>query len=149
MLKLCPENIAVPLQIIFNKSLLQCKYPTSWKIAHVIVIFKKGDKSLPSNYRPISLIRDRTFNLQGWLWFFVSFRKIFLDNTRVRILIYFVAQSTNFFIPEFNIRLYDKTLNQIFFLHQNQNIFFSNIGNQNIILEKKHNLPLQVKWSFP
>ena len=56
MLKLCPEKIAVPLQIIFNKSLLQCKYPTSWKIAHVIAIFKKGDKSLPSNYRPISLI---------------------------------------------------------------------------------------------
>ena len=25
----------------------------------------------------------------------------------------------------------------IFFLHQNQNIFFSNIGNQNIFLEKK------------
>ena len=56
MLKLCPEKIAVPLQIIFNKSLLQCKYPTSWKIAHVIAIFKKGDMSLPSNYRPISLI---------------------------------------------------------------------------------------------
>ena len=29
MLKLCPEKIAVLLQIIFNKSLLQCKYPTS------------------------------------------------------------------------------------------------------------------------
>ena len=56
MLKLCPEKIAVPLQIIFNKSLLQCKYPTSWKIAHVMAIFKKGDKVLPSNYRPISLI---------------------------------------------------------------------------------------------
>ena len=56
MLKLCPEKIAVPLQIIFNKSLLQCKYPTSWKVAHVIAIFKKGDKSLPSNYRLISLI---------------------------------------------------------------------------------------------
>jgi hypothetical protein len=26
MLKLCPEKIAVPLQIIFNKSLLQCNY---------------------------------------------------------------------------------------------------------------------------
>jgi hypothetical protein len=34
-----------------------------------------------------------------------------------------------------------------FFFHQNQNIFFSNIGNQNIFLEKNHNL--QVKWSFP
>ena len=26
---------------------------------------------------------------------------------------------------------------QEFFLHQNQNIFFSNIGNQNVFLEKK------------
>ena len=35
-----------------------------------------------------------------------------------------------------------KTLNQIFFfLHQNQNIFFSNIGNQIIFLEKKHTPP--------
>ena len=44
-----------------------------------------------------------------------------------------------------------KTPNQIiiFFLHQNQNIFFSNIGNQNIFLEKNHNPPFQVKWSFP
>ena len=56
MLKICPEKIAAPLQIISNTSLLQYKYPTSWKIAHVIAIFKKGDKSLPSNYRPISLI---------------------------------------------------------------------------------------------
>ena len=43
-----------------------------------------------------------------------------------------------------------KTLKQMicFFLHQNQNIFFSNIGNQNIFLEENHNPP-QVKWSFP
>jgi hypothetical protein len=54
--KIAPEKIAEPLQIIFNKSLRQGKYPSSWKIAHVIAILKKGDASLPSNYRPISLI---------------------------------------------------------------------------------------------
>ena len=44
-----------------------------------------------------------------------------------------------------------KYLNQIifFFLHQKLNIFFSNIGNQNIFLEKNHNPHLKVKWSFP
>ena len=43
------------------------------------------------------------------------------------------------FFPEFNIRLYDRNSESdfFFFLHQNQNIFFSNIGNQNIFLEKK------------
>jgi hypothetical protein len=39
--------------------------------------------------------------------------------------------------------LYDKNSESdfFFFLHQNQNIFFSNIGNQNIFLEKNHNPP--------
>jgi predicted anti-sigma-YlaC factor YlaD len=41
MLKIAPEKIAEPLQIIFNKSLRRGKYPSSWKIAHVIAIFKK------------------------------------------------------------------------------------------------------------
>jgi hypothetical protein len=43
MLKIAPEKIAEPLQIIFNKSLRQGKYPSSWKIAHVIAILRKGD----------------------------------------------------------------------------------------------------------
>ena len=66
----------------------------------------------------------------------------FSDNTRVRIFINFIARSANFF-PEFHIRLYDKNSESdyFFFLHQNQNIFFSNIGNQNIFLEKNHNHP--------
>jgi len=56
MLKISPEKIAIPLQTIFNKSLRQCKNPSNWKNAHVTAIFKKGDTSLPSSYRPISLI---------------------------------------------------------------------------------------------
>jgi hypothetical protein len=42
-------------------------------------------------------LRDRPFNLKGGLWFFVSFRNFFSDNTRVRIFIFFVTQSANFF----------------------------------------------------
>jgi hypothetical protein len=41
MLKIAPEKIAEPLKIIFSKSLRQGKYPSSWKIAHVIAILKK------------------------------------------------------------------------------------------------------------
>ena len=50
------------------------------------------------------------------------------------------------FFPDFNIRLYDKNSESdfFFFLHQNQNIFFSNIGNQNIFLEKNHNPPFKL-----
>ena len=88
-------------------------------------------------------IRDRPFNLKGGLWFFVSFRIFFSDNTRVRILLFFVAQSAKKKFQDLILGYMTKTLNQIiiFFLHQNQNIFFSNIGNQNIFLEKKHNPP--------
>ena len=55
-LNVSPEKIVIPLQIIFNKSLRQCKYPSILKNAHVTAIFRKGDTSLPSNYRPKSLI---------------------------------------------------------------------------------------------
>jgi hypothetical protein len=55
--------------------------------------------------------------------------EIFFRTTRVRICIFFQNLTLGYMT---------KTLNQInfFFLHQNQNIFFSNIGNQNIFLEK-------------
>jgi hypothetical protein len=53
--------------------------------------------------------------------------------------IYFFCRAKhNFFFQNLTFGYMTKTLNQIiiFFLHQNQNIFFSNIGNQNIFLEK-------------
>jgi hypothetical protein len=31
-------------------------FPDQWKVAHVIALFKKGDQSLSSNYRPVSLL---------------------------------------------------------------------------------------------
>jgi hypothetical protein len=85
------------------------------------------------------LFRDRPFNLKGGgLWFFVSFRTFFSDNTRVRIFIFFVGRNAIFF-QNLTLDYMTKTLNQIifFFLHQNQNIFFSNVGNQNIFFRKK------------
>jgi hypothetical protein len=56
VLQIAPEKIVEPLQIIFSKPLRQGKYLSRWTIAHVIAIIKKGDASLLSNYRPISLI---------------------------------------------------------------------------------------------
>jgi hypothetical protein len=56
LMKNIAESLCKPLCILFNLSLSQCKYPSKWKIAHVMPLFKKGDNSLISNYRPISLI---------------------------------------------------------------------------------------------
>jgi hypothetical protein len=48
-------QISKPLCMLLNKSLHQNIFPTDWKLAHVIPLFKAGDKSFPSNYRPVSL----------------------------------------------------------------------------------------------
>ena len=40
---------------IFKQSLDKGKLPSDWKTALVSAIFKKGNKSLASNYRPVSL----------------------------------------------------------------------------------------------
>ena len=58
--------------MLFQKSLDAGELPAVWKVADVIPVFKKGDRNLPSNYRPINLtlvickvlesvIRDKVF----------------------------------------------------------------------------------------
>ena len=44
-----------PLQIIFQMSLDKGECPSDWKTANVTPIHKKGDRTDPSNYRPVSL----------------------------------------------------------------------------------------------
>jgi hypothetical protein len=97
------------------------------------------------------LIRDRPFNLQGGGYGFLFRSEFFFRTTQELEYYFFLSRKAQIFFPKCNIWLYDKNskLDYFFFLHQNQNIFFSNIGNQNIFLEKNHNPPLQVKWSYP
>ena len=53
---LCDDSVILPLQIIFTNILSTSIYPDMWKLANVTPIFKKGDKQLIKNYRPISLL---------------------------------------------------------------------------------------------
>ena len=99
-------------------------------------------------------IRDRPFNLKegGGLWFLL--RSEFVFRTTQEFEYFFLSGKALIFFPEFNIALYDKYSKSDYFvfLHQNQNIFFSNIGNQNIFKQTKnitHPHPFQVNWSFP
>ena len=49
------DVIAPILQVIFQRSLNTGRVPKDWSTAFVCPLFKKGDTSLASNYRPISL----------------------------------------------------------------------------------------------
>ena len=55
ILKECAESLAPVLAKIFQKSLDVGRVPTSWLDANITPIYKKGDRSKASNYRPVSL----------------------------------------------------------------------------------------------
>ena len=57
-IKLREIKIAPVLCEIFNLSIKTGEYPDPLKIAKVIPIFKKGDKTKCPNYRPISLLSN-------------------------------------------------------------------------------------------
>ena len=55
VLKSISKAICVPVSIIFNTSISTRTLPEEWKVGKISAIFKKGNKSSPGNYRPVSL----------------------------------------------------------------------------------------------
>ena len=49
------KAMSIPLAHIFQQSLDTGEVPEEWRIANVTPIHKKGDRTEPSNYRPVSL----------------------------------------------------------------------------------------------
>ena len=56
MLKLCADEVSVPLKLIFDKSLQCGKFLTLWKKANVQPVHKKGSRQCKKQYQPISLL---------------------------------------------------------------------------------------------
>ena len=49
------DQIGKVLSILFQKSFQSGQLPKEWKEANIVPIYKKGKKSDPNNYRPVSL----------------------------------------------------------------------------------------------
>ena len=102
-----------------------------------IDLFLISSVSKQHTHYPVSFyLRDRPFNLKGGLWFFVSFRIFFSDNTRVRIFIFIVAQSSNFFSRFQHYVIWQKLWIRLF--------FFSSTKIRIFFLEKNHNPPFKL-----
>ena len=54
-LKECSDALSPILTTLFRKTFEEGKLPRDWKEANVTAVFKKGDRNLASNYRPVSL----------------------------------------------------------------------------------------------
>ena len=56
VIKECHHIISPVLSAIINKSFIEGFFPDDLKIARITPVFKKGNRSLPENYRPISIL---------------------------------------------------------------------------------------------
>ena len=64
---------------IINQCFTQATFPSSLKCAYITPIYKKGDSSIPSNYRPISVLPTLSKLIERSL--FVRLTKFLSDNT--------------------------------------------------------------------
>jgi hypothetical protein len=55
VLKMCAKGFALPLSLIFRRSIAEGRVPVQWKEANISPIFKKGSRVIAANYRPVSL----------------------------------------------------------------------------------------------
>ena len=75
LLKDCIDTFSFIISMLINKSFSEGSFPDFLKLANVIPIFKKNDKNICGNYRPISLlsniskIYERVFHTQLYNFF--------------------------------------------------------------------------------
>ena len=55
LLKACAESLICPIKLLWKESIAQGIVPEYYKNSHVCPIYKKGDRAIPGNYRPVSL----------------------------------------------------------------------------------------------
>ena len=60
-LKNLPENWLMYVLALFNKILEEENFPSDWSKVNMLMLFKKGERDNPLNYRGIALINSISF----------------------------------------------------------------------------------------
>ena len=56
IIKLAAPVISDSLTLICNQATTLSSFPDEWKIARVVPLYKNGQRNIPGNYRPISVL---------------------------------------------------------------------------------------------
>ena len=56
IVKTCHKAIMIPMTYIINKSIKEGRFPSIFKKARIIPLYKKGPSNICGNYRPVSLL---------------------------------------------------------------------------------------------
>ena len=71
LLKNSAHTIALSVTKLLNLSIKTGKFPKLWKCSKITALFKSGDRTNASNYRPISILPIHS-STSSWLFFTVS-----------------------------------------------------------------------------
>jgi hypothetical protein len=101
IIKMCSPGIAKSFASLCNFSLVRGEFPSELKTSNVITVFKKEDRQLKENYRPVSLL--------------VSFSKILEKIVFIRL--YDFLENINYFSNhQSGFRPGDSTIYQLTFI---------------------------------
>jgi len=86
VIKSIVDSISPILAILINHSLTTSSFPDALKVAKITPIFKSGDKSILTNYRPISLLNS----------FSKIYEKVFLNRLNAHLLKFNILHDDQF-----------------------------------------------------
>lgn len=90
MLKYTSTSLSKPLSILYNRSIKERIFPEPWKHSQVVPIYKKGERTIPANYRPVSLLSNVATVFER-----VLFKHIY--NHLYILIIYYISTSLDFY----------------------------------------------------
>ena len=73
LLKNLSFELCYPLSIVFTRILNDGICPLIWKKSNITALYKKGDSTLPSNYRPISILSSTLILYEQILSYYLSY----------------------------------------------------------------------------